>query len=325
MPSPRVRLPFDGSPRLTQSFGARPEVYKQFGLVGHNGIDWGTRVGTPILAVADGKAVEIAFKDDAKGADANGFGNYVKLEHAWGQSLYAHLSKVDLKKSDTIKEGAQLGLSGNTGFSSGPHLHFGMRVSPYNTSDGWRGYTNPAWFLVGAGFNEAVDSAQLADLNRKLEAAQQSETTVRQELAAAQSGFDFQRQELTTQADLYRERVSDLLRRYAGQIPPSTDLLSSLEILVQKDAWNFERQELTAQANLWREKVIELLRRYMPGQLPANADPLATLDALMKQWSEELKQARSSQLAGLAASFAASLPPVEDTLSSRTRARSRSN
>lgn len=325
MPAPRVRLPFDGAYRLTQGFAARPEVYKQFGLVGHNGLDWGTPTGTPIVAVAEGKAVEIAFAEGEKGADAKGFGNYVKLEHSWGQSLYAHLSKIDLKKNDAIKEGSQLGLSGNTGFSSGPHLHFGLRVDPYNTSDGWRGYTNPAWFLVGTGFNEAVDSGQLADLNRKLQAAQKAETAARQELTSVQAGFDFQRQELTAQADLYRERVSDLLRRYAGQIPPSTDLLSSLEVLVQKDAWNFERQELNAQASLWREKVVELLRRYIPGQLPANADPLATLDALMKQWADEIKQARSSQLAGLAASFAASLPPVEDSTSDLARARSRSN
>lgn len=322
MPTPRVRLPFDGSQRLSQNFAERPEVYKQFGLAGHNGIDWGMKVGTPIVAVANGKAVEIAFKNDEKGADPKGFGNYVKLEHTWGQSLYAHLSKVDLKQGDAIKEGAQLGLSGNTGFSSGAHLHFGMRVSPYITSDGWRGYTNPAWFLVGPGFNEAADSTQIAELNRRLQTAQQSEANARQELANTQSGFDFQRQELTTQADLYRERVSDLLQRYAGQIPPNTDMLAALETLVQKDAWNFERQELNAQANLWREKVVDLLRRYMPGQLPANADPLATLDALMRQWSEELKQARVSQLAGLAGSFAASPPPPDEAAPHKANKRS---
>lgn len=325
MPAPRVRLPFAGAYRLTQGFAARPEVYQKFKLAGHNGLDWGTPTGTPILAVADGKAIEVAFKEGPDGADADGFGNYVKLEHDWGESLYAHLSKVDLKKGDAIKEGEQLGLAGNTGFSTAAHLHFGMRVNPYNREDGWRGYTNPAWFLVGPGFNEATDPAQLAAINRKMQAAQQSEAAARQELASAQAGFEFQRQELTTQADLYRERVTDLLKRFAGQIPPNTDLLASLEILVQKDAWNFERQELNAQANLWREKVVELLRRHIPGQLPANADPLATLEALMSQWADEIKQARSSQLAGLAASFAAGLPPSDPVTSGSARARSRSN
>ncbi len=305
MPAPRIRLPFTGAFRMTQGFAEHPEVYQRFGLLGHNGIDWGMNIGTSLVAAADGKATEIAFVEGPKGADSDGFGNYVKLEHAWGQSLYAHLSKVDLKEGDGVTAGDQIGLSGNTGFSTGPHLHFGIRVNPFNAKDGWRGYVNPAWFLVGPGFNEeTAGSAQLAELQRKMQDVQQA-------LSSAQSSFDFQRQELTAQADLWRNQITDMLRRYVpGQLPPSTDPLMIMDALLQKDPTNFQRQELAEQADLWREKVTDLLRRYLPGQLPANADPLAALETLMQQWSEEIKQARTAKLASFVAPFASAQTPV---------------
>lgn len=291
MTAPRVRLPFDGKFRMTQGFAERPEVYKRYGLLGHNGIDWGMKVGTPILAVADGKVAEAKFKDDPKGWDADGYGNYLKLEHSWGESLYAHLSRIDVAEGNTVKEGDPIALSGNTGFSSGPHLHFGMRVKPFNRNDGWSGYTNPAWFLVGPGFNEAVDGARLAELTRRAEEAEKA-------LADAQAGFAFQRQELLAQAELYREQIMALLRRYVpGQLPPNADPLAMLETLLQREAAQFRHQELAAQVALWREKATELVRRYMPGQLPPNADPLVALEALLQQWSEDLKRARLAQLA----------------------------
>ncbi len=294
MSAPRVRLPFAGTFRMTQGFAERPEVYKRYGLLGHNGIDWGMKVGTPILAVADGKVVEAKFKDDPKGWDADGYGNYLKLEHTWGESLYAHLSRIDVAEGDTVREGDRIGLSGNTGFSSGPHLHFGMRVKPFNRQDGWSGYTNPAWFLVGPGFNEAVDGARLAELTQRAETAEKA-------LAEAQAAFNFQRQELIAQAELYREHLLQLLQRYVpGQLPPNADLLAILETLLQREGAQFRQQELVAQVTLWREKVTELVRRYLPGQLPPHADPLVALEALLQQWSEDLKRARLSQLAAFA-------------------------
>lgn len=231
MSDPRFRLPFDGDRPLTQGFGERPGVYKRLGLPGHNGIDWSLPVGVPILAVAAGKVVLV---DDSP----DGFGLHVKLEHSWGQSLYAHLSRIDVKLEDEVKTGQRLALSGNTGFSSGPHLHFGVRVNPYDAQDGWHGYTNPQRFLNWP----AAGSADTAGLQAQLAQA--------------------------------RAALQDL-----------------------EGAILFERQELTQQVDLWREEVTALLRRHMPGQLPANADVLATLATLMQSWASEIEQARNEHLA----------------------------
>lgn len=219
----KVRLPFDGNYRLTQGFGERPEVYKKLDLPGHNGIDWGIPLGTPILAVDDGTVV--LAKDDPKG-----FGLHVKLDHRWGQSLYAHFSRIDVKLNQSVSSGGQLGLSGSTGFSSGPHLHFGMRVKPYSQADGWNGYTNPQRFL------DWPAGADAADLERRLAEAKQA-------LAEVQESFNFERQELTQQADLWQESIVTLVQRYMpGQMPGNVDVLTTLEALIQ--SWSTELEQL---------------------------------------------------------------------------------
>lgn len=132
----QLRLPFNGSYPLTQSFGENPESYAKFNLLGHNGLDWGLPVGTPIVAVGDGEVVEVL-------EDPPGFGRYVKLKHAWGESLYAHLEQQLVRLGQRLGRGHLLGMAGNTGNSTGPHLHFGLRIFPYDRGDGWQGYVDP--------------------------------------------------------------------------------------------------------------------------------------------------------------------------------------
>lgn len=132
--------------KVTQIFGVNEHKYKQFkvdgvALRGHNGVDFGTPLETPIVAVADGRVVEV-YDESPKG-----YGKYVKLSHTWGETLYAHLQQWYVDVGDWVKAGQMLGLSGNTGNSTGPHLHFGMRVSPFNRADGWGGYINPLPYL----------------------------------------------------------------------------------------------------------------------------------------------------------------------------------
>jgi len=129
---------------VTQAFGADPAYYAQFkvdgvALKGHNGLDLGLPLGTPVQAVDDGQVIELS-------TDPNedlGFGLYIKLKHAWGESLYAHLSFLSVQLGQTIKGAQILGLSGNTGNSTGPHLHFGLRINPFNRADGWGGFSDP--------------------------------------------------------------------------------------------------------------------------------------------------------------------------------------
>ncbi len=85
----------------------------------HHGTDFGARKGTPLIAVNSGK-VSFAGR-------MGGYGKVVKIRHAGGyESLYAHQSRMHVKKGQYVKKGQIIGYSGNSGRSTGPHLHFGM-------------------------------------------------------------------------------------------------------------------------------------------------------------------------------------------------------
>lgn len=105
---------------ITQNFGENPSVYQRFGLPGHNGIDFGCPKGSEICACADGIVV-LSEKHKA-------YGNIIKIKHKNGYfTLYAHLSKNFVVVKEKVKKGEIIGLSGSTGFSTGPHLHFGLQ------------------------------------------------------------------------------------------------------------------------------------------------------------------------------------------------------
>lgn len=99
------------------------------GAHGYNSVDFGAPVGTPVLASASGKVIV------AKPSGYNGgYGKYIVVEHDNGtQTLYAHLSSVLVVVDDEVTKGEKIALSGNTGRSTGPHLHFEVRggVNPW--------------------------------------------------------------------------------------------------------------------------------------------------------------------------------------------------
>ncbi|KZN13704.1 peptidase M23 [Marinomonas sp. TW1] len=87
----------------------------------HRGQDFAVNTGTPIYAPADG-AVEV-IRPSNKGS-----GNYLRIFHAYGfSSSYSHLSKFAVKRGDFVKKGDLIAYSGNSGLSSGPHLHYEVR------------------------------------------------------------------------------------------------------------------------------------------------------------------------------------------------------
>lgn len=96
----------------------------------HRGIDWATPTGTAVFASSGGTV--------AKAGWGGGYGYVVYVNHADGrQTRYAHLSKVLVKSGQSVSQGQRIALSGNTGISSGPHLHFemlinGTQVNPLN-------------------------------------------------------------------------------------------------------------------------------------------------------------------------------------------------
>lgn len=99
---------------------------KSRGITGaHKGVDVAAPVGTPTWAMADGVVV-IAKPSGYNG----GYGKYVVIKHPNGsQTVYGHLSQVDVRVGQNVSQGQQIGLSGNTGRSTGPHLHYEVRIN----------------------------------------------------------------------------------------------------------------------------------------------------------------------------------------------------
>jgi len=115
----RFMRPVDG--RITSVFGARRRINGSYYSV-HHGVDFRARPGTPIHAVNTGKVVFCG--------SLLLTGNTVVLDHGLGLfSLYAHLKSITVKRDDIVRKNTILGYSGNTGRSTGPHLHLGITLS----------------------------------------------------------------------------------------------------------------------------------------------------------------------------------------------------
>ena len=110
------RQPFDGNYPVSQQYGEKTTNPK-----GHAGIDYACPEGTPILASAEGIVV-------FAGWDNTGYGNCVIIQHNDNNAtLYAHLSRICVVLRQKVEQGQVIGYSGNTGNSTGPHLHFEIR------------------------------------------------------------------------------------------------------------------------------------------------------------------------------------------------------
>jgi len=150
-----MRKPFKQDFRLTQGWGVNESSYRRFGLKGHNGTDWALPTGTEVLAPHNGKVLEVA----DEGGD--GYGKYIKIESATEGSLVAHLKSSSVRVGQEVKEGDLLGLSNNTGNSTGPHLHWGYFRIPRNRQDGFGGYIDPFPYIKAVSPEKSVtlDSA----------------------------------------------------------------------------------------------------------------------------------------------------------------------
>lgn len=125
------RLPF-GRPikgKVTSRYGKRKDPMNKKSAF-HPGIDFRGKRGEEIRATADG-VVKKAFRN-------GGYGNYVMIDHGNGYTTaFAHMEKYLVRRGDRVKRGQVIGLVGNTGRSTGPHLHYevaldGKTINPYN-------------------------------------------------------------------------------------------------------------------------------------------------------------------------------------------------
>lgn len=143
--------PYQGKFGTAQLWGENPAIYSQITydgvpLLGHNGVDFLTPTGTSLLAVDSGVASEVVANDPT------GFGNYVKLAHSWGETIYAHMLDFAVTQGQAVQRGQTIGRSGASGNVTGPHLHFAIRINPYSRTDGWGGYRDPLPYLNPADY-----------------------------------------------------------------------------------------------------------------------------------------------------------------------------
>lgn len=107
--------------RVTSGFGVRVHPTLKTRKF-HNGIDLGVPIGTPVLAPQDGIVETVAHNGTS--------GNYVIVDHGHGvRTSYCHLDGTDVERGDAVSRGEQLATSGNTGRSTGPHLHYIVRIA----------------------------------------------------------------------------------------------------------------------------------------------------------------------------------------------------
>ncbi|MBI4086874.1 peptidoglycan DD-metalloendopeptidase family protein [Candidatus Kaiserbacteria bacterium] len=124
-PSGSKPVPLAQTPSGGNGYFAHPApgTIRTQGIHGYNGVDLAAGVGTPIYAAADGEVII------SKGSGWNGgYGSYIVIKHANGtQTLYAHLSAAYVSAGQSVVQGEAIGAMGNTGQSTGPHLHFEVR------------------------------------------------------------------------------------------------------------------------------------------------------------------------------------------------------
>jgi murein DD-endopeptidase MepM/ murein hydrolase activator NlpD len=120
-----LRWPLDNV-FITQQFGKTSASGRLYASGTHNGVDFRAAIGTPTKASMGGVVAEIN-----QGAVPNcQYGKWVLIKHGNNlATLYAHLSSISVTKGQTVSTGEVLGFSGNTGYATGPHLHFGVYLA----------------------------------------------------------------------------------------------------------------------------------------------------------------------------------------------------
>ena len=106
--------------RLTAGFGMQQHPILQLPRL-HTGVDWAAPTGTQVVAAGTGRVVAAEPKGE--------YGNAILIDHGNGwQTLYGQLSRLEVREADCVAFGAPIGKVGTTGLSSGPHLHFEVRL-----------------------------------------------------------------------------------------------------------------------------------------------------------------------------------------------------
>ncbi|MFD3915185.1 peptidoglycan DD-metalloendopeptidase family protein [Streptomyces sp. NPDC058603] len=144
-PAPDTAEPSTGSGFTAPVDGPTSTPYRASGASWssgyHTGVDFSASSGTPVKAVGDGTVVTAGW--------GGSYGNQIVIQHSDGMySQYGHLSSLEVSAGDSVSAGQEIGLSGSTGNSTGPHLHFEIRTGPEYGSD-----VDPVAYLREHGVN----------------------------------------------------------------------------------------------------------------------------------------------------------------------------
>ena len=124
--------PCPSSSRITSTFGDRSSP-TEGASTNHKGIDIGAAAGSPVIAAAGGTVVIATYSASA--------GNYIMISHGGGvYTVYMHLSSIGVSSGESVTRGSTIGAVGSTGYSTGPHLHFGIRING--------SYVNPSSYVA---------------------------------------------------------------------------------------------------------------------------------------------------------------------------------
>ncbi len=136
-----LKKPYSGDHTITLGFGESygieelvNKILKGNNMEGHDGIDIDMPMGTEIYATDDGT---VAFSGNGD------YGKTIIISHVWGKSYYGHLKELDVKEGDEVSRGQLIGLSGNSGLSTGPHLHFSIKPNNADADNGYHGMIDP--------------------------------------------------------------------------------------------------------------------------------------------------------------------------------------
>jgi murein DD-endopeptidase MepM/ murein hydrolase activator NlpD len=147
----KIGLPFKKNYRLGQLFGNPAPMYTNIGLKAHNGLDFSCPTGTEIISCTDG-IVEYVGADSAAGLGVYIIGKVGDQNYRF---IYWHLQSFKVNVGDSVASGQVIGISDNTGMSTGSHLHWGVKPVTWNGStwsssqenDGYRGAIDGFPFL----------------------------------------------------------------------------------------------------------------------------------------------------------------------------------
>ena len=152
-------------PVTVDNFNSQQPSYRYGGVffapdVPHTGVDFAVPEGTPVVAAGDGQVIwagtGLLFGDD-DAEDPYGIAVAIKHDFGWGNkplfTLYGHLSVAYVQKGDFVKAGDLIALSGNTGFSTGPHLHLEVRL---DTNNYYQTYNPELWLAPVQGTGVVV-------------------------------------------------------------------------------------------------------------------------------------------------------------------------